>query len=184
MYAVAGADPADPPAIGALCKMLTGHAPEFVRMREPAYLPVVNGERRVYVRVGTDPARARWLVGHELAEWWYLRTAYRGEDVELRCDALGAALVAPRPAFLLALRARGHRVHELAKDFKTTQALALLRIGETTGRPVALVRPTPILRGEGFAWPTGPGLARAVRQPPPSVHPIRVDGRFGLMARA
>lgn len=119
-------------------------------------LEVVDGRWRALVRRGLPPARARWVVGHELAEAVHLRAGYVGADIEARCDAMGAMLVAPRAAFRREVRDIGrHAVHELARRFRTTQSVALLRIGEVTGRPVMLQRwPEPIVRGAAFGWPS------------------------------
>jgi len=170
---IAQVDDDEPVDVVALCRALTGHAPWLSRLGPQAQLARVGDGYRVCVRRGLLPERARWLVGHELAEWHYLRTGYRGEDIEARCDALGAALVAPRRAFLSAVRERGHRVYALADDFGVTHALALLRIGEVTLRPVALPRRLGlVVRGEPYAWDESPS------------HPVRLrdEGRWGRMA--
>lgn len=192
IYDRAAEDPEDPPAIGRLVEKLLGARPSTAPLLvDQACLVMLQGEWRIFVRRGTPTIRARWLVGHELAEWWYRKVrGYTGEDVEERCDALGAALVAPRPAVRAELRRLGgHRVHLLAERFGTTQSVALLRIGEVTGRPVALVRkPAPIVRGEPFEWPSDlRELRAAVERPPAGVHPLRITdeaNRWGLMARA
>lgn len=153
-------------------------------------LEQVDGSWRILIRRGLSPARARWVVGHEIAEWVHLRAGYRGADIEARCDALGAMLVAPRSPFRRAIRDIGrHAVHELAARFRTTQSVALLRIGEVTGRPVMLQRwPEPIVRGSAFSWPSPSTLRRRLlelgRDAP--VHPVRIadePGRIGLMAK-
>lgn len=166
-----------PPNMAQLCRALLGAPPQIAPIRSEACLARVRGESRVYLRRGVDAARSRWLVGHELAEWYYQRTGYVGPDLEDRCDAVGAALVAPRRAYRLALRSVGSAIHVLAEAFVVPQALALLRIGEVTGRPVLLLRkPAPIHRGEPYVWPR-----RGMRDP--NVHPVRLDGsRWGLMA--
>lgn len=146
--------------------------------RREADLAWVNGSWKILIYEKMTAAREGWIVGHELGHW-YLRT--RGiycEQEEARCDAIGACLVAPKPAFLVAVGALGHRVHELADIFSTTQSLALLRLGETTGRPVLLFRkPSAIVRGEPFEWGDDP------RKIPRSIaHPIKVDDGWGMMA--
>lgn len=170
-------DDEDPPNMAQLCRALLGAPPQIAPIRSEACLARVRDQSRVYLRKGLDPARARWLVGHELAEWYYQRSGYIGDDIEDRCDAVGAALVAPARAFRSGVRAVGYSVHELAAAFVVPEALALLRVGEVTGRPVLLLRkPAPIHRGEPYVWPK-----RGMRDP--SVHPIRIDGaRWGLMA--
>ncbi len=173
-------DDDEPPATIALCRALTGRPPMTARIRQEACSARVGNEWRVVVRRGVLPARARWLVGHELAELHYARTGYRGRDIEARCDALGAALCLPRRALLGLVRHHAHRVHAIARLTRLTQSLVLLRIGEVTGRPVALLRaPAPTVRGDAFAWPVEPSLFV------PGAHPLRITDepqRVGLMA--
>lgn len=182
VYERAGADMHDPPSIVGLCVRLTGHPPRFRRQCAEACLE----DGKVWLRQGLWLPRARWLTGHELSERYYAETGYDGADIEERCDALGAALVAPRPTFLRAMRTLGHRVHALADAFATTQSLALLRIGEVSGRPVMLLRsPEPLVRGEPYGWPSTSALVRTLRERPAGVHPLRITdepGKWGLMA--
>lgn len=135
---------------------------------------------RVVVRRGVLPARARWLVGHELAELHFARVGYVGSDIEARCDALGAALALPRRALGSIMRQHAHRVHTIARLTRLTQSLVLLRIGEVSGRPVALLRaPAPTVRGAAFGWP------RKLSPIVPGTHPLRITDepqRVGLMA--
>jgi hypothetical protein len=180
IYGMAKADPEEPPSIAELCLELTKREPGFATLRNEARLV----DQQVIVRPGTFAPRARWLAAHELAEWYYAFIGYDGDDIEERCDACGAALVAPRPAFRLAMKVRGGAVYALASDFATTQSLALLRIGEVTGRPVRLLRwPRPITRGEPFLFPR---LSEIVSARDRSiVHPLRIrdePNRWGLMA--
>jgi len=147
-----------------------------------------DGLPRVLLRMDVPPRRARWLVGHEIAEWAHARTDYRGGDIEERCDAMGAMLCAPRNLFRDAIRKLGrHAVHQLAEIFSTTQSLCLLRIGEVTGRPVALLRwPENIFRGDPFEWPSFSTLRRAIEEGREMVHPCTINdepNRIGLMAR-
>jgi hypothetical protein len=189
MFAQARLEPDRSPSMDLLSLRLIGSKPRRVIMgREADLHPGLAGRYVLRVHRCAPPDRARWLVGHELAEWWYRDRFFPGGHVEREawCDALGAALVAPRPAFLSAMRALEHRVHRLAEAFDVPRALALLRIGEVDRRAVIYVRPSgPIARGAAFGWPIGPGLVRAVGRPPPGVHPVRLDGhRMGLMAAA
>lgn len=183
LYGAAGADMSNPPAIGRLCAAITGHAPMRVRMRQEGCLVRVGDSWRVYIRSGLADDRARFIVAHELAERWHAMIGYRRDDIEDRCDLLGAALLIPRPAAKIVMAEVGHSPKLIAEAFGSPQQLALLRIGEVSGRPVALVRRHPIVRGDEFGWPTGPSLARAVKRPPPEVHPVRVGDEWGLMAR-
>lgn len=131
----------------------------------------------IHLLMKLSEEREAWILGHEIGHWYYRTCGRRPEREEARCDAIGACLVAPRPAFAEAAKILGHRVHELADAFHTTQSLALLRLGEVTGRPVLLFRPfTNIIRGELFEWGHDPrSLPRNV------AHPIKVDRGLGMM---
>lgn len=131
----------------------------------------------IFIFERMSPEREAWIIGHELAHWLFRRRGSEPLNEEARCDAIGACLIAPRAAFAAATRVIGHRVHELASAFNTTQSLALLRIGEVTGRPVILLRRPPIARGDDFEWGEDP------RALPHSVaHQIKVDRYWGMMA--
>ncbi len=180
-----GFDPDERVCLVDLCKEATERDPVYLEIHQEARLePVGSKDFEVQIREGTAPERGLWLLGHELGELFYRRTAYRGEDIEARCDAFGACLVAPRVPFLKAIRKCGrHAIHDLAWEFRTTQSLALLRVGETTGRPVALLRwPDPIVRGGPFNWASTSRLVRLLSEPIPEVHQVRCDDGWGFMA--
>lgn len=169
----AGADPLEPSGIGALCAAATGRRPRPTALDGEARLEPRGNGFEVLVNRALAPARQRLKVAHELGHWWYARVGYRGGDIEHRCDMFAAAVVCPRPAFKSAMRWAGHRVHELAERFHTTQSLALLRVGEVSGRPTMLLRPAgPLVRGEPFEWPPTSTLVLSLR-----------DGRFLVGAR-
>jgi len=175
IYDLADADPNAPPSLRTLVVRLLGSAPRMVPLVREAQLAHVHGKPRIFVRRGTMLTRARWLAGHELAEWWYQRIGYRGHDLEVRCDALGAAIVAPRPAFLRAWRTHGDEPVALAAAFGATQSLALLRLGECVRAPVVLLRPGgAIVRGEDYEWPAEPVLRRATRLGAPGLRTVRI----------
>lgn len=181
IWSLAGAEPGDL-SLASLSLTLLGTRPRLLPLRAPAALVVIAGHQQVVVRRGTPAARARWLVGHELAHWYYQRLGYTGCDLEARCDAVGAALVAPRMCVLAARRAVGDRPRELAAKLRTTQSLALLRVGEVTGEPVAVVRPAgALVRGDDWGWPEL-SYARAKRSRWPGVRKVRLDElpRVGL----
>lgn len=176
------------PSMDLLCLRLIGSKPRRVMMgREADLYPGLDGRYVLRVHRCAPADRARWLVGHELAEWWYRGRVFAGghPEREAWCDALGAALVAPRDAFRQATAVLGGRVHRLAEAFNAPRALALLRIGEVTGRPVVYCHPErQLARGTPFVWPRA-ALQRALRERPRGVHPVRLDGqRMGLMAEA
>lgn len=186
IYSMARAELDAPPSIATLVRRLLGVSPRLVSMKTEASLAMVEGQPRIFVRRGTRPTRARWLAGHELAEWWYARVGYRGEDIEERCDALGAALVIPRPAFVRAWRTYGDDPAEIATALDTTQSLALLRLGECIGTPVVLLRPGgPIVRGSEFVWPCEAELRRAAKIGRPGLRKVQMTDeppRVGLFA--
>lgn len=142
-------------SVRSLSERLLGTRPCFAPMSEAGTLARVNGQWRIYVRKGTLPARARWIVAHEIGHWfWETKANYRGYDIEARCDALGAALVAPAAAVTRSV-ANGQSVHALASSLGTTQSIALLRLGEVCGQAVALIRKdrSTIIRGPFVPWP-------------------------------
>lgn len=186
MYAMAGLDGGSPVNARRLCVLLCGTRPKAARglIRE-AESGELLGRWVVRYSHRASYERASWLIGHELAEWWYRRSGLSHEEKEARCDALGAALVCPRPAFLGAVKRFGHSPKRLGLAFRVTRSCALLRLGEATGRPTALLGRRVVVRGEPFEWPTTKAeLKRAVFAPPRGVHPVRLaDERlWGLLA--
>lgn len=186
MYQEAGLDPERPATPAQLCEALYGTAPE-VRRRLPrqSLMGLVRGEVRIFIDESVAPQRARWLAFHEIshARFGAYSCSAADSSIERRCDLLGACLAAPRPAFEKMMKECGHGVYDLAHAFGTTQALAMLRLGEVTGRPVRLDGPIERVRGEPFAWPED--LAAAFKGRLRKVaHPIRLadEGRWGLMA--
>lgn len=133
-----------------------GTAPRVASIRTDGELVRVGGEWRVYVRRGMSPERQRWVAAHEFGHWWWEdQCGYSGPDIEARCDALGAALVAPRLAVEDASRDHRGDVAAIARSLRTTQSLALLRLGEALDVPVALLRRrrSTIVRGAFVSWP-------------------------------
>ena len=183
----AGVDAHDPVSVAALCVAATGRRPRPTTLDGEARLEPHSEGYEVLTNSALPPARQRIKAAHELGHWWYARVGYRGADIEHRCDMFGAAIIAPWPAFKTAMRWAGHRVHELAVRFNTTQSLALLRVGEVSGRPVLLLRPAgAIVRGEAFEWPRTSTLVRALREGRSACHPLRINDepdRWGVMAR-
>lgn len=114
----------------------------------------VGDEWRVYLRAGAANEVKRFVLLHELAHWALGPSATEGA-----CDALAAALLVPRPAFLAAVGRHGRRLPILAHSFGTTESCVGLRLGETTKRATALVSPQKIrLRGAGYRWPSAAAL--------------------------
>jgi len=184
IYRLAHGDPDDVLSPRVLCEQLLDTRPRYAPIAQEATIARVGNEWRVYVARGTSPARARWLVGHELAEWWYQQRGYRGEDLEARCDALGAALVLPRRVLQAARRQHGDDVHAIARALRVTQSLALLRVGEVTGTPSAVIRQAgAIVRGEAYVWPVP--LMLTAPDDHPGIRKVEIDDeptRKGLVA--
>lgn len=160
IYRRLGLDTSDPVDPVAIAEGLLG--PGTVRAVRASALPgaaalvMVNGEVRIYVREKLPAERRAHLVGHELAHHVLGPNAS-----ESACDYLGAAIIAPRPAVMLALRRVGRDWSELARIFGSTQTLAALRTSEATGAPLALVAPRRVrVRGEAWAWPESEGEIR------------------------
>jgi hypothetical protein len=174
-----GVDSERPCSVRMLATRLLGHEPQRMPMRNYGETGMVEGAWRIYTSDVLPVTREPWVIGHELGHWWY---AHRGERPpayeEALCDAIGAALVCPRPAFRRALVAIGYAIRDLARRFRTEESLVLLRIGEVDGLSVLLdSKPTRIARGAPFAWPTD------LREVPSAVaRSIRVDGMLGMMA--
>lgn len=170
VYKEAGLEPDEPASMAGLARLLLRTPVKAVSMRGRAELTLVGDEWRIYVRRGTPAARLRFEIAHELAHWWFRRVGYPTEDRETCCDALGAAIVAPRPLYL-AVRKRTIQVPEVAGAIGATQSLVALREGEVLGTPVALVEDRRVLvRGEEWGWPPEQEIRRIAR----------VGGRPGL----
>lgn len=124
-----------------------------------AVLARVCGERRIYVRGKLPPLRLRWAVLHECAEAILDRAGYREADVERVANRLAASLAVPGKAARKAFRKQAPKEAEewtqLALQFRTTESCAVLRFGEVTGEPLALVTLTSVrARGAAMPWPS------------------------------
>lgn len=139
--------------------------PGTVRLIELPTLPGdgaiarVRQEWRIYIRAGCSPEAARFAICHELSHWTLGSSACEDD-----CDSLGAALLAPREAFVNAVAIHGRSLRALARHFCCTESFAALRLGEVTGNPLALVSPSRVrVRGRPFLWPPDPILRQAAR---------------------
>lgn len=145
------------------------------RMRGEASLVRVGDRYRIFVRRHLPPERVNFLIGHELGHWLCQREDYREDDIEETCDGLGAAIVAPRRGFLRLLRVHGEQLSELGAAVRATESLAVLRLGETTGMPLALVAPVRVrVRGAEWAWPAETEIRRLARRPAHGLRKIRL----------
>jgi hypothetical protein len=122
------------------------------------------------------PRYALFAIAHELGHWLLARHGFVGDDEERAADHLGAALVAPRRAFLSARRAVGESLPELADAFGITETGAALRLGEVLGVPLAVVVPATVrVRGpEDWGWPDEWTLRRWARGRTPGIRKVRL----------
>jgi hypothetical protein len=188
IYRRAKLDADRPVPIGRIVWELLGTKIQSAPLISTREATVGTSEGKTVIAVANRIARprARWLAAHELAHWWYDLIGYRGEDIEERCDALGAAIICPRPAWLALRRRVEGDVHELARRLATTQSLALLRRGECEGTPAALVQPRRVVvRGWDFAWPAEEVVRKVARAGHPELRRVTITDegkRVGLMA--
>lgn len=140
--------------------------------RHHAAVARIRDEWRIYLRRGLAPSVRNFSIAHELAEWVLVQRGAEGTEVEQDADGVAAALLAPRCFAERACRASGRNWEQLALAFNTSQSFAVLRYGEVTGYPLALVTRSSVReRGAPAPWPTNaelrspepcPGIVRAV----------------------
>lgn len=153
MYEQAGFDCDEPASPVALADSLLGRgcvrAVHASRLSGDGAIAWVRGNWRIYVRSRLEGYALRFVVLHELSHWEL------GPDAtEDECDALAAALLVPRRAFLAAMSECGDDLAKLAACLDVSESFAALRLGEVTGEPIALVSPERVrVRGEIWGWP-------------------------------
>ncbi len=182
IYRRAGADPDEPLAPTALARALLGRDGVRVvpngQIPRDAYLARVYDRWFICVRKGLSRERIRFAVAHELAEH-----ALRGqvaEDIEQACNAIAAAVLAPRRAFTRRMNEVGQDWEQLALPFGMTQTAAALRAGEAHDMPLAVVSKIVRVRGpEAFVWPAEETVRRWARMPPPGPNRRREADRAG-----
>lgn len=123
---------------------------ESARMPRPAAFCRTPRGWEIRVRVGLSTEAARFLFARELAEYWLDELGAQGEGNEALANRIAAALVAPGPVVLDALRRHGRDFAALAAEFGATQTCMARRYSEATGNFLALVTPTRI---EAFGAP-------------------------------
>lgn len=170
-YQEAALDP-DRPHVPRLARALLG-ASAIQRGPRPlhttAALVRVGDDWRIVLRRGLPTTYALFAIAHELGHWLLGRHGLHVEDEERAADYLGGALLAPRRAFMAARRLVGEDLTALADAFATTETGAALRLGEVTGKPLAVVAPSMVrVRGpKEWAWPDESTLRRWARRPAP-----------------
>jgi len=138
VYAAARLTLDDCPSIAQLIERIMGARPVLADGGPEAGTRRIGSVWSVTVRRDLSGPRMRWVAGVELARWWlprYGAIMFSRETIR----RLASAILVPRETFLDALEERGDMPAPLAEVFGTQQALTLLRLGETTGRPVALL---------------------------------------------
>lgn len=184
MLEEAGVDAQRGASMDRICEGLTGAKPRYMRMVGTGDVWKFHGEWIVRAHSALPDWRKIEVVGHELGHWRAKTTGRHFNSLleqEAWCDAVGARLACPSPAFRRLVSKVGHRVHGIAEAFGVSQSMTLLRLGEVTGRPVLLLRQTQhIARGRDFGWPS----RITPRTRTPLAHPVRVDDRWGFMASA
>jgi len=170
-------------------KLLGADGVRDVRMAgRYATLARVGDRRIIAVNPRLPDPVYQWAVGHELGHW--IRGSGHGEQgcEEQACHYVAAALLMPRAAFLGAYRRRGHdaaSVHQLALAFGVTDTSAALRIGETDGKPIAVVAPHRVFARGDTDWPEEAAIRQWAKRGAPSVTRSRlVDDRSRVVLAA
>ena len=174
-YLSAGLDPEEPDVYRLVRVLLGASVVKGPRpISGPAALYRVGAEYRIVVSSKLPPAYQRFYAAHELAHWMLREEGLDDRD-EAAADYLGAALLAPRRAFISAVR-NGLDLPTLADIFGLTETGAALRLGETTGRPIVLVAPASVrVRGpEEWVWPPEPTLRTWARKGRPGLARTRL----------
>lgn len=178
-YLDAGLD-ADQPHVARLARALLGpnaitKAPRPIH--GPAALVRIGDEWRIVIGRHLPPLYAHFAIAHELGHYLLRQHGYDGDDEERAADFLGAALIAPRRAFLAARRAVGEDLPDLARAFGMTETAVALRLGEVCHVPLAVVAPQTVrVRGpEEWVWPDESTLRRWARgRVQPGIRKVRL----------
>jgi hypothetical protein len=183
-YQRAGLDPAEPVSTAKLARLLFGpdviaRLPGVLGTR-PACTAWLHGQPRIVVKRNLTPEQVQHAVGHELAHLLLGRRCAAELSLELACDYLGAALIAPRPAVVAMHRALGLDVRAVAGELVVTQTCAALRLGEALTLPLAAIGPRVRVRGpEEHMWPDEPVLRRWATRPPKGLAKVRITDQPG-----
>lgn len=165
IYERADADMGDPPDPVDLASALDIDV-EYARgpmLGGDGTLSRIDGRWVIQLARSATIAGARFALGHELGEWACRERAE--PTIEALCNAIAAAVILPRPAFVAALRHFGPDLPALARAFRTTETCVGLRIGEVTDRPMLLVSPAEVrARGEEWSWPGETQIRQQMRR--------------------
>ena len=166
IYERAGFDPSEPPGPSKLAKALglkVATAPKRGAWGHGC-LVRLGGEWSIWLAPKLPVEHRAFAVAHELAEWSFRQRD--DEATEALCDATAAAILAPRSFFAAQLERGLPDFSSLAAAFRTTESCVALRLGEVTGRPLALVSPGLVrVRGDDWSWPDADAVRRAAKAP-------------------
>lgn len=139
-----------------------------------------NGDRwLIAYRASLPEEYLEHRIGHELGHINLRRARYLSEDVEACCDFIGSALLMPRLPFIASAN---DSIELLARRFSTTQTSVVLRIGETTGRPVAVITPKTVRARGDATFPHESVIRRWRRSPPPGFLVVPLTDRSSSVA--
>lgn len=173
IYEAAGADEDAPPGPGWFAWRLFGdRGTTSFALGGGALVVGTGASRRLLLTPGLSPAREGIAIARAIARHFLeLRGAVL--DAE-RIRDIAARLIAPRAAFLAEIGAVGLDLAQLARSFVTSEALVALRIGETTGRPVAVVDDKRVTMRGRISWTDSQARALAL-DTPAGVHRTRLS---------
>lgn len=122
----------------------------------------LSGNWIICVRKSMSAEDMHHAIGHELGHYWVKMNLPGDPREEEIADRIGAAVCAPRDAYLRARREHGSSPSRLGKLFVLGTPAAALRLSECTGTPAALVSPRAVrVRGNEWPWPDEPALRMA-----------------------
>lgn len=162
-----GLAPDLPPCPLALAERLMGPgsvrvAPASTLLLGDAALVVIDSAPVVLMRPGVRGEAARWALFHELGHVIADRETLR--NTERMADILAAMLRIPRSAASRTIERYGSHWPSLAAAWRTSETSAVLRFGEVTWQPTALVSPRSV-RLRGSVWPVhANALRKAARR--------------------
>lgn len=149
---------------------------------EHASISALGDRTIIAVRKSLPKEYSRHAIAHELAHWICDRegvTCNSGDELEVVCDYVGAAIHMRRGPFRRRIRDVGHEPRQLALDFGATATSAALRIGETDGVPLAVVTPSSVrARGpDSWQWPDAGTIRAWTRRDVPGVRKVALEDR-------
>lgn len=174
VYERAGLDPTEPPGPTAVARALGIGV--YTAPKRGAWghgcLVRFAGAWQIWLAPRLPEQHRAFAVAHEIAEWAHRHRETVGS--EALCDATAAAVLAPRAAFAAIIGGEPDFA-ALARAFRTTESCVALRIGEVTGRPMALVSPQTVrVRGDEWGWPDANAIRRMATRPTNDARAIRL----------